>query len=422
MEPWPKHMFRVGASQGSFADPPPSGELQNLRDTIEPWLTAVFQSEHLSVLLGSGFSSAIAACGGQAALKMDRVSFAAPGADKVDEHATTTAKAANRGPPNVEDQLRAALAYYEGLRIGQSPEAPAWNDALNKVLKEFTEGVLEAEERISKCLDDAGGPARGALLQALMSFASRAATRERVHIFTTNYDRVVEHGCDLLGLRLIDRFVGSLVPEYRASRQNVDLHYNPPGVRGEPRYLEGVIRLTKLHGSIDWRLEGHRLLRRPLPFGAPTTHSECTHDPLEQCMIYPNAAKDYETLFFPYAELFRDFAAATCQPNSTLVTYGYGFGDDHINRVIRDMLTLPSTHLVIISWDEAGGRLQRFHDSLQREAQVSVLLGPHFGDLPTLVEHYLPKPAIDPITFRREALLQRRGDRRPSPNVVQEEP
>ena len=39
---------------------------------------------------------------------------------------------------------------------------------------------------------------------------------------------------------------------------------------------------------------------------------------------YPNAAKDKETTEYPYVELFRDFAAAICRPNSTLVTYGYG--------------------------------------------------------------------------------------------------
>lgn len=61
-------------------------------------------------------------------------------------------------------------------------------------------------------------------------------------------------------------------------------------------------------------------------------------------MIYPNPDKDRETAEYPYVELFRDFAAAICRPNNTLVTYGYGFGDEHINRVIKDMLTIPSTH------------------------------------------------------------------------------
>ena len=75
-------------------------------------------------------------------------------------------------------------------------------------------------------------------------------------------------------------------------------------------------------------------------------------------MIYPNPAKDVETLNYPYAELFRDFAAAACRPNSSLVTYGYGFGDDHVNRVIKDMLTIPSTHLVIISWDRTNPEVE----------------------------------------------------------------
>lgn len=58
--------------------------------------------------------------------------------------------------------------------------------------------------------------------------------------------------------------------------------------------------------------------------------------PSDTVMIYPNPAKDVETTEYPYAELFRDYAAALCRPNSAVVTYGYGFGDDHINRVLED--------------------------------------------------------------------------------------
>lgn len=130
-------------------------------------------------------------------------------------------------------------------------------------------------------------------------------------------------------------------------------------------------------------------------------------------MIYPNSAKDIETAYYPYADLFRDFSAYLCRPNSSLVTYGYGFGDDHINRVIADMLSLPSTHLVIISYDEAGGRIRRFMEATGRRAQISALVGPHFADLGTLTSFYLPKPAIDSITTRRTELVERRG--RPEP-------
>ena len=121
---------------------------------------------------------------------------------------------------------------------------------------------------------------------------------------------------------------------------------------------------------------------------------------------------------------FADFAAAACRPNSVVVTYGYGFGDDHVNRVLRDMLSIPSTHLVVISFDDAKGRLPVFCENVGREAQITLLFGSHFGDLGTLVEHYLPKPAIDRTTWRMVELLGRRVSpmgNEPGPNDTGEE-
>ena len=105
--------------------------------------------------------------------------------------------------------------------------------------------------------------------------------------------------------------------------------------------------MTKLHGSLDWRYRSPRLWRSALPFGADKDHPGVPKKPRESVIIYPNDAKDVETAAYPYADLFRDFSAALCRPNSVLVIYGYGFGDDHINRIIADMLTIPSTHLAV---------------------------------------------------------------------------
>ena len=245
-----------------------------------------------------------------------------------------------------------------------------------------------------------------------MSFASRSGTRERLHLFTTNYDRFVEAGADVSGLRLIDRFVGTLAPVFRASRLDVDLHYNPPGIRGEPRYLEGVARFTKLHGSVDWVDSGRTIRRFGLPFGAEDAAPYLAAPGLQgadamRLMIYPNAAKDRETAAHPYVELFRDFAAAICRPNSAVVCYGYGFGDEHINRVLEDMLTIPSAHLVIIARGDPLGRIMNTYEKLGRNAQITLLIGDHLGDLETLV-NYLPKPAIDRTTFRMAELLKSR--------------
>jgi len=242
----------------------------------------------------------------------------------------------------------------------------------------------------------------------LLAFASRPPSRERLNLFTTNYDRLIEYGCDLGGVRVLDRFVGSVEPVFRSSRLDLDLHYNPPGIRGEPRYLEGVIRLCKLHGSLDWRFESGGLRRLPLAFGGEDPTLE--RDALHRLIIYPNAAKDVHTLLFPYAELFRDLSAAVCRPNSVVVTFGYGFGDDHVNRVIRDMLTLRSTHLLVIAFGDPGDRIATFLGGVAPE-QYSLLLGSHFGDVGTLVDHYLPQPGSEQLLLRQASRHKALGGR-----------
>ncbi len=211
----------------------------------------------------------------------------------------------------------------------------------------------------------------------------------------------------------IDRFVGSLAPIFRSSRLDIDMHYNPPGIRGEPRYLEGVARFTKLHGSVDWINTARSIRRVNIPFGAENIEPYLKAPGLYgaealQLMIYPNSAKDRETAAYPYIELFRDFAAAICRPNSTLISYGYSFGDEHINRVVEDMLTIPSTHLVVISYNDPLDRIMKTYERLGRHAQITLLIGSHLGDFQALVDNYLPKPAIDRTTFRMAELLKAR--------------
>jgi len=418
-----QHIYRCGPNEEYNVT---SDQLENtdkLRKNIEPWLTAVFQSEHLSLLLGSGFTNGIASMAGGIGANMGKCTWECQDAfiENVDAHAKLNAKACGRGAENFEDQIRAAIQLEAGLRVMGDPRAEVWKAEINSQLKKFMNAILESEQTIQNAEGVNKEKINDLLVSFLLSYASRTATRERLNLFTTNYDRLVEYGCDLAGLHIIDRFVGMIAPVFRASRLNIDIHYNPPGIRGEPRYLEGVIRLCKIHGSIDWRWNEKELRRYTVPFGTAPDHPDLPNEPSGSVMIYPNPAKDIETLEFPYSELFRDFAAAICRPNSSLVTYGYGFGDDHVNRIIKDMLTVPSTHLVIIAWDQvipndednlansSRKRILRFCREVGKKAQVSLLLGSHFGNLETLVQHYLPKPAIDQITIRKTRIEELRG-------------
>ncbi len=426
MTTWGKHLYRTG-NEGQDDIENPEGSISVQKKHIEPWLAAVFQSEHLSLLLGSGFTAAVASQSGTNAADMSCDFFDFPLRGKLKSAANKAAGVMGRGKANIEDQIRAANVLAQGLEIMGDKRHSKIKSALNDLLKRYLNKISKTEHELKSAIEKAAENTESLVQDAdegnssekndslvmlvsfLLSFSSRTATRERLHIFTTNYDRLIEYGADFAGLHLLDRFVGRLEPIFRSSRLDIDMHYNPPGIRGEPRYLEGVVRLTKLHGSLDWIYRNDFVRKIGLPFGAQDDHPAFSDKPGDSVMIYPNSAKDRETSEYPYIELFRDYAAAVCRPNSALVTYGYGFGDAHINRTIADMLTIPSTHLVIISLGDDDERISTFCNRVGRKAQVSLLIGKHFGSMPTLVENYLPKPAIDRITIRQTELLRNRG-------------
>jgi hypothetical protein len=406
-----------------------------LRSRIEPWLTALFQSEHLNLLVGSGLTSAVQeSATGEKPHGMGWIEDLKVCKLEIDAYVDKTAKAAGRDKGNIEDQIRSINELIKGLEIlvalnpvpivPPPPPNPPYRflptelsllkEELSRCLKLFADSVSNGEKSIRDASPEQKTDTFNYVVNFLMSFSSRTATRDRLHIFTTNYDRIIETGAELAGLRLVDRFVGSIAPVFRSSRLEVDYHYNPPGIRGEPRYLEGVARFTKLHGSLDWYANEGAIRRFGLPFGAvsvePFLQVEGTGTAnYQQLMIYPNSVKDRETSEYPYVELFRDLASATCRPNSTIVTYGYSFGDEHINRVLTDMLTIPSTHIVIIAYSDPLGRIMGFVKDSGRQAQISLLLGDHLGDLKTLVDYYLPKAAIDRTSIRMAELLRSRG-------------
>lgn len=408
--------FKLGEKvQASWVAPKREFGHKELRNRIEPWLTSLFQSEHLSLLAGSGLTHAVHCLAAEkAAAGMGGLTLSNFHAEITDA-AKKAAEAAGREQGNLEDQLRVANELLRGVEILQkNDEAEALRQELQTGMQAFAQSILASEAGIATAVEEQREQAFNTLVTFLMSFASRTGVRDRLNIFTTNYDRLVEAGAELAGLHLLDRFLGNLMPIFRSSRLDLDMHYNPPGIRGEPRYLEGVARFSKLHGSVDWVQTGKDIRRIGLPFGAVSVEPYLQAPGLggataHELMIYPNAAKDRETADYPYVELFRDFAAAVCRPNSTLVTYGYSFGDEHINRVIRDMLTIPSTHLVVISYnDEPLGRIMRTYKELGRPSQISLMIGPALADLTTLTEHYLPKAAIDKTTFRMSELLKQR--------------
>ncbi|MCU7505184.1 MAG: fibronectin-binding protein (FBP) [Ignavibacteria bacterium] len=419
-----KHLSKIGNKERSFDDflpeflcsdsentaEPEVNAYLKLRQEIEPWLSAIFQSEHLSLLVGNGLTLGISQIAGVKPPEYKRPEFEID-KDKIREYADKTAKTMDRGEANFEDDLRTANLLLNGLNVLQkNDKAKILKSNIDTILEDLIKSIIYTERCfVNNLFSDElelhqkGIKALEILKSFFSSFASRVASRDRLNIFTTNYDRFIEFANDEAGILSLDRFRGTLYPIMRNTRLELDYHYNPPGIRGEPRYVEGVVRFTKIHGSIDWRFENHNIIKELLPFGADENHPIIKR--LSECaVIYPNSSKAIETAFYPYSELFRDFSAAICKPNSTLVTYGYGFGDSHINQIINDMLTIPSTHVVIIAYDKISengvspirDRIRKFFES--NPSQITLLIGDHLGAIENLTEYYLPKPAIDRIT------------------------
>lgn len=361
-------------------------------DSIRRFLTNILQTEHLALLLGNGLTLGAAIPLGVDAPSMAASPFELELSTDVAREAERAAKTSGRGEANVEDHLNAALTLLRGLQIMEDPRAEEWNSAITDFLRSFVTSLIKVEADLANAFRDteSGRLMLGSLESLILTFANRTASRERLHVFTTNYDRLIEFVADSAALHVLDNFVGTVRPTFRAPRLSVDVHYNPPGLRGEPRYLEGVIRFTKLHGSVDWKATDGEVLRIPTMFGEmPENLGDAG-----ALLVYPNAAKDTALSAYPYSELFRDYSAAIVRPQSAVITYGYGFGDQHINAILRAMLRIPSTHLVIISYDDPGGRVGRFAREAAQSERVSVILGAQLASLRTLATHLLPATSI----------------------------
>ena len=223
--------------------------------------------------------------------------------------------------------------------------------------------------------------------EAYRSLVRKLLTRplnlKRINIFTLNYDTLVEQAADSAGVVLLDGFVGTQSRVFRPESYEQDLYFPTETTEGRVHRFSRVMHLYKLHGSITWTANQPSLDN---PYGA----SISTFDPKqkEPLLIYPMPAKYGEILGLPYSELFRRFANTIARPQSVLLALGYGFGDEHVNAIIRQALSVPSFTLVIV--DPAPD--SQFVKTLRelKDRRVWVVAGPNLGTFNGFVRHVLP--------------------------------
>lgn len=179
----------------------------------------------------------------------------------------------------------------------------------------------------------------------------QASSKNPINIFTTNYDLFHEKALDDLGFFYNNGFSGTYKRTFNPNSYNYvfveNMNLNKD-VWGE---LSNFYNLFKIHGSINWAVEDDLIVEKSVEL--------CTKD---RVMIYPTPQKDRSTLMTPYSDLMRNMQQLLSRNNSVLITLGYSFSDDHINRIILNSLSNPSFKLVVFGESDGINNLIKLND------------------------------------------------------------
>jgi hypothetical protein len=222
---------------------------------------------------------------------------------------------------------------------------------------------------------------------------TRPLNLRRANLFTLNYDTLIEKAADGEGAVLVDGFVGTLRRTFRPESYDLDFYFPAQTTEGRVHRFDRALHLYKLHGSITW----HRCdANWENPYGLYATFYQETSD--DDVLIFPSPLKYGLALGLPYSELFRRFGSAIAQPQSVLFTIGYGFGDEHVNSLIRQALAIPSFTLVVVDpapTSEFVNYLKQLGDE-----RVWLVSGWQLGTFEHFVEKLLPDLREEEISIK----------------------
>lgn len=169
----------------------------------------------------------------------------------------------------------------------------------------------------------------------LRKVARRRTRDARLKVFTTNYDLCFEVAASNLGMVVVDGF------SYGRHRRFDPSYFQYDFVRRKDdsqEFLEGVIHLAKLHGSVSWERDANGTV-----FETPTP------DPARACLIYPTKGKYQQAFVQPHLELLSRFLDDLRRPNTCIVVSGFGFNDDHLSEPLVSAIKSNPSLVVFIA-------------------------------------------------------------------------
>ncbi|MDX0584691.1 hypothetical protein GOD01_17535 [Sinorhizobium medicae] len=229
-------------------------------------------------------------------------------------------------------------------------------------------------------LADTGPAASPAAIAPQLAFLSKLVARDsnlgRTHLFTLNYDTLFEQALELLGIQYFDGFTGRAAARFDPSVYGLDIYYPGEVTEGRVRRFDKFLHLYKLHGSIHWFEKGSEMRARHPDLVPFQTYASLTPAQKASALIglagktpsvgiLPTANKFAQTLTMPYAHLFRSLQVRLGIPQTFLLVLGYGFGDDHVSRIIENALMNPSLVMLVIEPNPESpviDRIRRYKD------------------------------------------------------------
>ncbi|MCK8515853.1 SIR2 family protein [Methylonatrum kenyense] len=304
-------------------------EVRKAKDELKNSLLASLQMQHLVILAGSGCSRS---AGGPSMLDLwER----AVGEEPTDD-AKRTAEKVNHDLANKD--IEAFLSRVEAFLLVNQDEHVS--NFLN-----FSKEVILNE--CSTFLDTGDLHDHKTFLHRL---SRRRVRDQRLKVFTTNYDLCYERAAAALGGVALDGFSFTAPRHYDPRFFGYDIIRRPRSGDDLGQYLEGVFLLYKLHGSVNWaKGEDGTICEKDKP------------TPDEACLIYPARGKYQQSFAQPHLESMAQYLAAVREPNTCLLTVGFGFNDDHLAEPLLGAVeSNPHLRLIVV---DPGARTNETGDN-----------------------------------------------------------
>lgn len=368
-------------------------------------LALALRLENVGMLLGAGAS---VSAGGKTMQQLWEA-FKSANSKAVEWLRTNSFIADKDDTPNIEELLSLLAIAERDLKRRRADDGDTTKQSL--ALKE---AVIDAALLDKTLWAGRGSKASQQILGPYLRLlarlqGSRQPGQSAPWLFTTNYDLSVEWAAETLGIHVVNGFSGLHDRRFQPSAFDLSL-LNTRGV-GESRFGSYNLNLAKMHGSLNWvlRKDGDAI---ELPCDSVKSLIDKGSTSLlpDVVLIQPTTAKYVDSIGFIYGELVRRFLEFLAQPNTTLIVSGYGFKDEHVNRLLASGLLNPTLQMIIYfpEWASPDEDIQNgFLQHLRTLALPRIIIcGGGGGAFFDAMTNDLPDPAmVDELSPEAKRLL-----------------